>query len=270
MGTALQFKDTFWNKVRVTNNVLYRELEEMIDGVSLPSIAMWFSGQTMPTKKQARQICDLFGVDYARGYEEFVKAHKTWVAERYRSGLKRSGKQSWWNEAMANAGLTSAEVAEKLGVNKTTVNSWTAGKNVPTDHNLTKLCELLGIDYDTGKRHFTDDLTGDNTTDTNIVSLPVQADTEKRAAPADEPKQPKHTAETAKTAQTARPQPIKKSESGEFDIFRLAFTLFEYDDFKHFCDLVAANDTETALMMMYDAKPSYEEFRESEKVLFGT
>ena len=47
--------------------------------------------------------------------------------------------------ARVNAGLTQAEMAEKLGVSKATIVSWERGKTVPKINQFQAFCELCKL-----------------------------------------------------------------------------------------------------------------------------
>ena len=50
--------------------------------------------------------------------------------------------------ARVNAGLTQANVAEKLGVAVSTVRNWENGTTFPKQPAIEKMCELYSVSYD--------------------------------------------------------------------------------------------------------------------------
>lgn len=72
-STARSSKSTFWNELRVKNGYSYQDLADTL-GHDMSVVGKWFTGHTVPKEKSLRELCDLFGVDYALGKEEFVKA----------------------------------------------------------------------------------------------------------------------------------------------------------------------------------------------------
>ena len=50
--------------------------------------------------------------------------------------------------ARVNKGLTQANIATALSVNKKTVSSWENGKTMPNTKLIEPLCSLLGVTYD--------------------------------------------------------------------------------------------------------------------------
>jgi DNA-binding XRE family transcriptional regulator len=50
--------------------------------------------------------------------------------------------------ARVNAGLTQADLAEKVGVSKLTYWKWETGKSEPKYTQFKKLCEVCGVDKD--------------------------------------------------------------------------------------------------------------------------
>ena len=80
MPISAMSKDTWWNRLRVEKNIRYKDIIELYGG----SVSVWaqrFTGQTMPNYNQIKQLCELFDVDFNRGYAEFKKAHALWKSE---------------------------------------------------------------------------------------------------------------------------------------------------------------------------------------------
>jgi len=50
--------------------------------------------------------------------------------------------------ARVNAGLTQESLATRIGVSKTTINSWESGKTSPDVKHLRMVCEITGIPMD--------------------------------------------------------------------------------------------------------------------------
>lgn len=86
-GIPRAFKDTFWSKMRVENDLKLSEVAEALD-VEHKRVARYFSGQSVPTDSEIKIICDLFDVDFTKGKYEFNKAHKAWRGERKRDRSK--------------------------------------------------------------------------------------------------------------------------------------------------------------------------------------
>ena len=74
-------KRTFWNEKRVSQNILVQELADTL-GVAVGTIGNWLSGAKIPPENRVRELCDLFGVGYDEGYNEFVRANRIWDSER--------------------------------------------------------------------------------------------------------------------------------------------------------------------------------------------
>lgn len=77
---AKTFKDTFWSKKRIDNNMLIKELAKMF-GVSRSAMGAYFTGYLVPPENLCNTLCDYFGVDPIEGQREFLKAHKEYEAE---------------------------------------------------------------------------------------------------------------------------------------------------------------------------------------------
>lgn len=50
--------------------------------------------------------------------------------------------------ARVDVGLRQEDMANMLGVNKKTIQSWEAGKTVPKADKVSAICEILGRPYD--------------------------------------------------------------------------------------------------------------------------
>ena len=75
-------KQTFWNDLRIQNGYMYKDIADTL-GVKACNVAKWFSGANLPSDKMIKDICDLFGVDFALGKSEFVNAKKNWKPRLY-------------------------------------------------------------------------------------------------------------------------------------------------------------------------------------------
>lgn len=102
------FKDTFWCRKRVEQNITVQEIADAVH-LSTGIVGMYLTGQRMPTDATIKQICDLFDVDFLEGKSEFTKACKLWDSEphrvvKYRSesnpnGTVVEGKvEAWYDE----------------------------------------------------------------------------------------------------------------------------------------------------------------------------
>ena len=70
--------DNFWSKLRVDKNTTLREIAEML-GIKEKTISAYFTGFVMPDEHTVRELCELFGVDFNKGYLEFQHAHKNYT-----------------------------------------------------------------------------------------------------------------------------------------------------------------------------------------------
>ena len=89
---AKTYKDTFWSKKRIDNNILIKDLAEMF-GVSRSSMGAYFTGYLVPPEPLIDTLCEYFGVDKIEGTREFIKAHKEYDAECNERTLKASAKK---------------------------------------------------------------------------------------------------------------------------------------------------------------------------------
>lgn len=78
--TKVEFKhDTFWNQQRVQQDLRLVDVAEYMHK-NHTTVCRWFTGCDMPTDDQIHQLCELFGIDYLQGKQEFIKAHDQWVS----------------------------------------------------------------------------------------------------------------------------------------------------------------------------------------------
>ena len=75
-------KQTFWNSLRIQNGYMYKDIADTL-GVKACNVAKWFSGANLPSDKMIKDICDLFGVDFALGKSEFINSKKNWKPRAY-------------------------------------------------------------------------------------------------------------------------------------------------------------------------------------------
>ena len=93
MAVTVQFKDTWWNKLRVERNITYKELGQYFD-VAYSTVGSWFSGQVLPDRYYIQSICDLFDVDYFEGEQHFIEDNAKWKSERkHGKYIQSTGKQ---------------------------------------------------------------------------------------------------------------------------------------------------------------------------------
>ena len=81
MSLAIQFKDTWWNRLRVEKNITYKDLATYME-CSISHVGGIFSGQKIPERDDLYNLCDLFDVDYAEGEQRFLDDHLKWVSEK--------------------------------------------------------------------------------------------------------------------------------------------------------------------------------------------
>lgn len=86
------FKDTFWCRKRVEQNITVQEIADAVH-LSTGIVGMYLTGQRMPTDATIKQICDLFDVDFLEGKSEFTKACKLWDSEPHRVVKYKSEQQ---------------------------------------------------------------------------------------------------------------------------------------------------------------------------------
>jgi transcriptional regulator with XRE-family HTH domain len=51
-------------------------------------------------------------------------------------------------------GIKQRYIAEKCGVSEVSVSNWVKGKTSPSDENLTKLCQILDVQFDKIRNQF--------------------------------------------------------------------------------------------------------------------
>ena len=90
MSVAIQFKDTWWNSLRVERNIAYKKLVQYMD-CCISRVGGWFSGQKLPDRADIIKICDLFDVDYLEGERHFIEDNEKWQSEHKRTHLASTG-----------------------------------------------------------------------------------------------------------------------------------------------------------------------------------
>ncbi len=58
-------------------------------------------------------------------------------------------------DIIRSKGLKQKFIAEKLGVSQVTLSNWAQGKALPTEENLSKLAQILGVGIDQLKKAIT-------------------------------------------------------------------------------------------------------------------
>ena len=74
-------KQTFWNTVRVANNLKIGDIADMLE-VSYGTAGGWFSGGSVPSDEYIAKLCKFFEVDYETGRNAFYEDNKAWRSER--------------------------------------------------------------------------------------------------------------------------------------------------------------------------------------------
>lgn len=59
-----------------------------------------------------------------------------------------------WGKIKQSGKYSTADIAEKLGVDNSSISNWVSGKFIPNDANMRKLCKLYGIKLADGKQMF--------------------------------------------------------------------------------------------------------------------
>ena len=85
--TARSSKSTFWNELRVKNGYSYQELADTF-GHDTSVIGKWFTGGAVPREKSMKEVCELFGVDYSLGKDEFIKAYEARKSKRHKNSKR--------------------------------------------------------------------------------------------------------------------------------------------------------------------------------------
>lgn len=170
---TIQFKETWWNELRVKNNVSYTELIEYT-GYSMQTVASAFTGEHLPNDDLAAKLYELFDVDPVIGDLHFQEAHLAWVSETGKKAVQVNGVvakhtnkdgsarkvtkarkyNTWWLRYIAELGISRAELAETLSMPASTLQDWLIGRSMPHINNIIRICDLFGLDVEEGKTHF--------------------------------------------------------------------------------------------------------------------
>ena len=170
---TIQFKETWWNELRVKNNISYNELIEYT-GYSMQTVASAFTGEHLPNDDLAAKLYELFDVDPVIGDLHFQEAHLAWESEIGKKAVqingvvaKRTNKDgsvrkiskarkynTWWLRYITELGISRAELAETLGMPASTLQDWLIGRSMPHIDNIARICALFDLDVEEGKTHF--------------------------------------------------------------------------------------------------------------------
>lgn len=93
MSCARTFKDTFWARKRVENNITVRELSKLIK-CSRATTGAYFTGFMIPDDEKIKVLCDFFDVDFIRGKREFINAHKKYDVDYKRVVVVKSSSKT--------------------------------------------------------------------------------------------------------------------------------------------------------------------------------
>ena len=158
---------TYWGKLKVNKQVSNNWIAKQVDS-NPTTIAQYLRGDGIPPEDMIEQLCKIFEVDFKEGKakfeEEYALRHpdKKWHP-RDKSLPKpppnrnvRTYKDNFWSELRVERGLTNANIAEKMGMkgNTPSIYNWFTGRNIPSDENIRKLCEIFGVGYVVGKQEF--------------------------------------------------------------------------------------------------------------------
>lgn len=108
-------------------------------GVSAQAVRNWESGRAEPSEVNKQRLGELFGEqvgDFAAFYEDFHSHHMKREAPVVNGRLLR--------EARREAGLTQAQAAERVGVNRNSLVRYENGASRPLPKILEKLSEIYG------------------------------------------------------------------------------------------------------------------------------
>ena len=108
-------------------------------GVSTQTVRNWEAGRVEPTEENKQRLGELFGVemsDFATFYEDLHSQHPKRKDPIVNGTLLR--------EARRDAGLTQAQAAERVGVNRNSVVRYENGASRPLPKILGRLSEIYG------------------------------------------------------------------------------------------------------------------------------
>ena len=156
------FKDTFWNNERVKRNLKLSDISKYLN-VPYPTVGSWFCGKFMPKEIIISKLCDWFSellpddpISFEDGERHFKVAHLTWQAE-HNPTLKAHGTNQDTNKdirggrqpksriafLIRSRGLTQKELAEKLDMKVTTLQSYLRGQTKATTDLIIELSDIL-------------------------------------------------------------------------------------------------------------------------------
>lgn len=166
---VMHYYDTYWNKLRESNNLSLEEISEMA-GIPPASVSKNFSGKNLPRRPALEKYCKLFEISIEEGKAEFQKAHEQYLAAQNGETPPEPVKEpkeeikpepvkevdfTFWPSVFANSNFKTKDIATYLNVDEAKVEKYLTGELVPNFNQLRMLCSLYGgIDMTTGSYAF--------------------------------------------------------------------------------------------------------------------
>lgn len=156
------FKDTFWNNERVKRNLKLGDISKYLN-VPYPTVGSWFCGKFIPKEIIISKLCDWFSellpdnpISFEDGERHFKVDHLTWQAE-HNPTLKAHGTNQDTNKdihggrqpksriafLIRSRGLSQKDLAEKLDIKLTTLQSYLRGQTKATTDLIIELSDIL-------------------------------------------------------------------------------------------------------------------------------
>ena len=147
--------DTFWQKIIVESGLSNSEIAKKTGVKHRDHIPNYSNGLRLPNDTIIKAFCELFNVDYKKGRQEFIEAHRKYNDEHMFANPELvSPQDTFWNNLRKENVFSFRHIAKQVNSNPTTISQYFRGDGIPPDKLLIKICDLFDIDYRKGKKEF--------------------------------------------------------------------------------------------------------------------
>ena len=147
---AMIANDTFWNRERKKKGWTLDYISKKT-GIAKSTLGSWFSGAKAPRDdRYVHILCNIFGVPFDTGYNEFYRAEKSWDSSRKTLHYYKT----FWNDLREANNLSLEDVSQLTGITIEGVSRNFSGKNVPRMPAIEKYCKLFDIPVEQGVDEF--------------------------------------------------------------------------------------------------------------------
>ena len=164
-------RDTFWNRKRHELGLTTVQIAAQI-GKNQSMASNYMTGRHMPSHDVILQFCKVFNMTFPAAEEQFIKVyqdrHSEGIQKRITSDPKpehngdgrcvsaiiSNESNTFLNQLRVKRGCPLRELAKAVGVCPSSARKYLIGQFMPSDDRIKIMCDILGIDFATGKREF--------------------------------------------------------------------------------------------------------------------